>query len=157
GATLETLVDKIESLGGEVEEVSPAALMAVFGLEPTEEAPRRAAHAALAIQRVAERSRSRQAESFGICIGLDVGDVLVAWVGSAARVDHTAKRAAWQRLDAFMSGAKEGTVLVSEAMRPFLERRFVLSPCPAGNGTAGRVYQLVGLEPTGLGLGERLT
>src|SRR5262249_52079422 len=89
GATLETLVDKIESLGGEVEEVSPAALMAVFGLEPTEEAPRRAAHAALAIQRVAERSRSRQAESFGICIGLDVCDVLVAWVGSAARVDHT--------------------------------------------------------------------
>src|SRR3989454_5107329 len=43
GAALETLVEKIESFGGQVEEVSPAGLVAGFGLEPVEDAPRRAA------------------------------------------------------------------------------------------------------------------
>jgi len=157
GAALEPFVEKIESFGGQVEEMSPAELVAVFGLEPIEDAPRRAAHAALAMQRVAERFRSRSAESPRLYIGLHVAEVLVAWVGSAARVDHAAKREALQLLEAFMSSAEAGTVLVSEATRPFLERRFVLSACPVGDEMAGRAYQLLGLEQTGLGLGERLT
>src|SRR5438093_7940 len=157
GAALETLVEKIESFGGQVEEVSPAGLVAVFGLEPVEDAPRRAAHAALAIQKVAAHARGRSAESPEVRVGLHVGEVLVAWVGGAARVDHAAKREAWQQLEAFMGGAEAGTVLVSEATRPFLERRFVLAPVAAGDGTAGTVCRLVGLERTALGLGELLT
>src|SRR5207302_9290059 len=51
----------------------------------------------------------------------------------------------------------EAGVLGSEAHRPFLERRFVLSPSVGGNGTAGIVYRLVGLDQTGRGLGDRLT
>src|SRR5437867_755360 len=147
---LETLVEKIESFGGQVEEISPQGLVAVFGLEPIEDAPRRAAHAALAIQRIAERARGRSVESPRARIGLHVGEVLVAWVGTAARVDHAAKRDVWRQLEAFMPDAEAGTVLVSEATRPFLERRFVLSTGTAGSGPAGMVYRLVGLEPTGL-------
>ena len=157
GGALETLVEKIESFGGQVEEISPQGLVAVFGLEPIEDAPRRAAHAALAIQRIAERARGRSVESPRARIGLHVGEVLVAWVGTAARVDHAAKRDAWRQLEAFMPDAEAGTVLVSEATRPFLERRFLLSTGTAGSGPAGMVYRLVGLEPTGLGLGARLT
>src|SRR3989454_7714014 len=157
GTALETLVEKIESFGGQVEEVSPGGLVAVFGLEPIEDAPRRAAHAALAIQRIAARARGRSAESAGVRVGLHVGEVLVGRVGSAVRVDHAAKREAWQHLEAFMGGAEAGTVLVSAATRPFLERRFVLAPFAAGDGTTGPVCRLVGLERTGLGLGERLT
>src|SRR5882724_2701996 len=158
GAALDTLVEKIESFGGQVEEVSPAGLMAIFGLEPVEDAPRRAAHAALAIQKVAGHARGRRSAEFPeVRVGLHLGEVLVARVGSAARVDHAAKREAWQQLEAFMESAEAGTVLVSEATRPFLERRFVLAPVAAGDGTAGTVYRLVGLERTGLGLGERLT
>ena len=156
GDVFEILVEKIESFGGQVEEVSPEGLVAVFGLEPIEDAPRRAAHAALAIQRIAERYRGRSAEVPRARIGLHVGEVLVAWVGTAARIDHTAKREAWWQLEAFMPGAEAGTVLVSEATRPFLERRFVLSTATAGSGAAGTVYRLVGLEQTGLGLGARL-
>jgi len=156
GAALETLVEKVESFGGQVEEVSPGGLVAVFGLEPIEDAPRRAAYAALAIQRIAARARG-SAESAGVRVGLHVGEVLVGRVGSAARVDHAAKREAWQHLEAFMGGAEAGTVLVSAATRPFLERRFVLAPFAAGDGTTGPVCRLVGLERTGLGLGERLT
>jgi tetratricopeptide (TPR) repeat protein len=156
-AGLETFVEKIESFGGQVEEVSPVGLVAVFGLEPVEDAPRRAAYAGLAIQKIAAYALGRSAESSRVRVGLHVAEVLVARVGSTARVDHAAKREAWQQLEALIAGDEAGTVLVSEPTRPFLERRFVLAPCAAVEGTAGSVYRLVGLERTGLGLGERLT
>ena len=154
GPALDTVVAKIGCFGGQVEEVSPSELVAAFGLDPVEDAPRRAAHAALAIQRAAHAFLA--AESPKVRIGLHAAEVLVAWVGSAARVDRAAKREALRQLDAFMADAEAG-VLVSEATRPFLERRFVLSPSVGGNGTAGIVYRLVGLDQTGLGLGDRLT
>src|SRR3989441_455863 len=154
---LDTLVEKVQSFGGQVEEVSPRGLVAVFGLEPIEDAPRRAAHAALAIQKIAAHDRGSSAEFPGVRVGLHAGEVLVARVGGAARVDHEAKREAWLQLEAFMGRAEAGTLLVSGATRPFLERRFVLTPLAASDGTAGRVYRLVGLERTGLGLGEQLT
>src|SRR3989454_3573538 len=157
GTALETLVEKIESFGGQVEEVSPGGLVAVFGLEPIEDAPRRAAHAALAIQRIAARARRRSAEAAGGRVGLPAGEGLVGRGGRAGRVGPPGEREAWQHLEAFMGGAEAGTVLVSAATRPFLERRFVLAPFAAGDGTTGPVCRLVGLERTGLGLGERLT
>src|SRR5713101_7947820 len=157
GSLLETLVEKVQSFGGQVEEVSPTGLLAVFGLEPVEDAPRRAAHAALAIQKIAVHARSGSPELLDIRVGLHASEVLVARVGSAARVDHDAKREAWMQLEAFMRSAEPGTVLVSEATRPFLERRFVVSPFAAEDGAAGRAYRLAGLGRTGLGLGEQLT
>jgi len=56
-----------------------------------------------------------------------------------------------------MRSAEPGTVLVSEATRPFLERRFVVSPFAVDDGVAGRAYRLAGLGRTALGLGEQLT
>ncbi len=149
-AALATLVEKIENFGGWVEEISPEGLVAVFGLEAVEDAPRRAAHAALAIQRIA-------AVAPRVRIGLHVGEISIGQIGGVSRVDHTAKREAWEQLEAFVGEAGPGTVLVSEATRPFLERRFVLAPGVAGDGATRTVCRLVGLERTGLGLGERLT
>jgi DNA-binding NtrC family response regulator/tetratricopeptide (TPR) repeat protein len=157
GAWLETLVEKIESFGGRVEEVSPEGLMAVYGLDPIEDAARRAAHAALAIQKVAVRGGYGLPESPSVRVGLHVGEFLVAWVGDALRIDHSAKREAWQQLEALMGGAGSGTVLVSAPTLPFLERRFVLVPFAGSRGTSESVYRLEGLERTGLGLGEQLT
>jgi DNA-binding NtrC family response regulator/tetratricopeptide (TPR) repeat protein len=157
GTPLEVLVEKIESFGGQVEEVSPGGLVAVFALEPVEDAPRRAAHAALAIQRIAARARESSAESPGALIGLHVDEVLIGRVGSTARVEHATKREVWQQLEALMAGAEAGTVLISEATYPFLARRFVLAPYVAADGPARTAHRLVGLERTGLGLGERLT
>jgi DNA-binding NtrC family response regulator/tetratricopeptide (TPR) repeat protein len=155
-SALEAIVEKIESFGGRVEEMSHEGLLAVFGLEPVEDAPRRAAHAALAIQRIAVLAQPHS-EPPRIRIGLHVDDVPIGQIGGVSRVDHAAKRAAWDQLEAFMVGAESGTVLVSEATRPFLERRFVLAPCRAGDGPPRTACRLVGLERTGLGLGERLT
>src|SRR5438034_1252379 len=154
---LETLVEKVQSFGGQVEEVSPRGLVAVFGLEPIEDAPRRAGHAALAIQKIAAHADPSSAELQGVRVGLHAGEFLVARVASAIRIDHEAKREAWTQLEAFMEGADPGTVLVSEATRPFLERRFVVVAVAASGGKAEPVYRLAGLERAGMGLGERLT
>ena len=53
---LQVLVEKAESFGGRVEALGPLGLVAVFGLEPVEDAPRRAAHAAVAMRKAAERA-----------------------------------------------------------------------------------------------------
>src|SRR5439155_20464551 len=45
-SVLDTLVEKVQSFGGQIEEVSLRGLVAGFGLEPIDDAPRRAAHAA---------------------------------------------------------------------------------------------------------------
>jgi tetratricopeptide (TPR) repeat protein len=157
GFTLDATVAKIESFGGDVEELSPSGVVAVFGLEPVEDAPRRAAHAALALEKLRVEAHGDSTNSPDIRIGLHVADALVVRFGSAARVEHAAKREAYQQLERLLGRAESGTVLVSEATRPFLERRFVLTPC-AVEGTASEgVCRLVGLERTGLGLGARLT
>src|SRR5262249_47295525 len=54
---LEAVITKVHTFGGRVEEVTPTGLVAAFGLDPSEDAPRRAAHTAMAIQKGAERSR----------------------------------------------------------------------------------------------------
>jgi 2-C-methyl-D-erythritol 4-phosphate cytidylyltransferase len=138
GSVLETLVEKVQSFGGQVEEVSSTGLLAVFGLETVEDAPRRAAHAALAIQKITVQARRDSPEFLDVRVGVHASEVLVARVGSAARVDHNDKREAWTHLKAFMENAEPGIVLVSEATRPFLERRFLISPLATSDGTAGK-------------------
>jgi len=157
GPVLETLCEKIYTFGGQIEEVSPRGLVAGFGLEPVEDAPRRAAHAALAILKILANGRDASAESPGIRVGVHVGEVLVGRVGSTARLDHEFKREAWTLLEAFMGSSEPGTILLSEATRPFLERRFVVVPFATNDRAAGKVYRLEGLERTGLGLGNQLT
>ena len=153
----EALVEKIESFGGRIEEVSPEGLLAMYGLEPIEDAPRRAAHTALAIQKLAARTDGAFADLVGVRVGLHVGEFLVARVGNTPRVDHSGKREAWRQLEGLMGGAQPGSVLVSAPARPFLERRFVLVPCAVASRESEGVYRLEGLERTGLGLGDRLT
>jgi transcriptional regulator with AAA-type ATPase domain/tetratricopeptide (TPR) repeat protein len=155
-ALIEALVEKIESFGGWVEEMGHQGLLAVFGREPIEDAPRRAAHAALAFQRIAALVHPHS-ESPRVRIGLHVDHISIGQIGGVLRVDHAAKRVAWDQFEAFMARAEPGTVLVSGAMCPFLERRFVLVHGTGGDVVAGPVCRLVGLERTGLGLGERLT
>src|SRR2546430_16379314 len=94
GTVLETLVEKVQSFGGQVEEVSPRGLVAVFGLEPIEDAPRRAAHAALAIQRIPGQRRRSSTEFPGVRVGLHVGEGLLVQLGGTARLGHESKREA---------------------------------------------------------------
>src|SRR4029077_19931089 len=51
GSALDVVLDKLTSFGGRIDELSPTSVGAVFGLEPVEDAPRRAAHAAVGAEK----------------------------------------------------------------------------------------------------------
>ncbi|MBI2159949.1 MAG: sigma 54-interacting transcriptional regulator [Candidatus Rokubacteria bacterium] len=148
---IQALVDKAQSFGGRVEELGSAGIVAAFGLEPVEDASRRAAHAAMAMQKAGERSRREDADPLAVRIAIHVGQFLVAQSAGGAQIDPEAKREAWTVLDDLCAGAEPNTIVVSEAAAPLLERRFHLDA-----SAAGRAFRLVGQERPGLGLGRHM-
>lgn len=153
---VEVLVEKAQSFGGRVEELSPTGIVAVFGLEPVEDSPRHAAHAAMAIQNAGERARRGDAEPLPVKIGIHVGQFLVGQASGATEIDLDAKRHAWTVLEALVASAELDTILVSDAAAPFLERRFDLVPSGVLEQDLGRAYRFAGYERTGLRLGRRM-
>ncbi|MBI3624638.1 MAG: AAA family ATPase [Candidatus Rokubacteria bacterium] len=150
------LVDKVQSFGGRVEEMSPTGIVAAFGLEPVEDAPRRAVHAAMAIHNAAERAGRIETESSPVKIGIHVGQFLVGQAAGGPEIDLDAKRQAWAVLDALLARGEPATTVISGAAATFLERRFHLVPLGALEGVRGQAYRLGGRERTGLGLGRRM-
>ena len=144
---LDTIVEKARNFGGHIEELSPQGIGAVFGLEPVEDAPRRAAHAAMAIQKAGERARREGAGGFAARTGIHVGEVPVAHSPGGPRIDAEAKRSHWATLDLMLGQAQAGMTLVSASAMTFLERRFDLVP---EAGLAASSYRLQGRERTGL-------
>ncbi|MFQ5945375.1 MAG: sigma 54-interacting transcriptional regulator [Anaerolineae bacterium] len=153
---LEVLVDKVQGFGGRVEELGATGLVAAFGVEPLEDAPRRVAHAAMAIQKVAERAQRVNAERPHVILGIHAAHVLVGEAGGTVSIELDAKRAAWSALDALVGRADPGTILVSDGAAPFLERRFELVGIGPLAHAEGQAYRLVGRERPGLALGGRL-
>jgi len=146
---LDVLLDKLRAFGGRIEELSPRGVGAVFGLEPVEDAPRRAAHAAMAIQKAAERGRRGDGEPFSVKLGIHVGQVLVGQSSAGIEIDASAKRAQWTVLDTLLASASPDSTLLSAVAAPFLERRFDLA---AESGAAEHAYRLQGRERKGLAL-----
>jgi len=151
---VEVLVEKVQSFGGRVEDLSPAGLVGAFGLEPVEDAPRRAAHAAMAIQKAAERAWRGEAERVAVKSAIHVAQVLVGHGGGAVQIDLDGKSRAWAALEALLAGAEPDSIVVSEAAAPFLERHFELVPTAAEATTPGRVYRLTVGERPGFTLGR---
>jgi DNA-binding NtrC family response regulator/tetratricopeptide (TPR) repeat protein len=146
---LEVVVEKVESFGGRVEEVGPLGVVGVFGIEPVEDAPRRAAHAAVAIRRAAERTRS-SADRVGARIAIHASQGLVGPAGETAVIDAEAKCRAYAALEQLVATAGPDTILVSAAAAPALERRFELVPVDPGGSPGGPSHRLEGLERPGL-------
>ncbi|MBI1735324.1 MAG: sigma 54-interacting transcriptional regulator [Candidatus Rokubacteria bacterium] len=141
---VDLIVEKIHSFGGRVEERGPSQVLSAFGLEPTEDAPRRAAHAAMAARKAIDRTRE-DAGPLAATIGVHVGQFLVGHAGTSVEVDLQAKQEAWRVLDALMEAAPPGAIVASAAARPLLERHFdlVAAPgAPAGTST----YTVVSAE-----------
>jgi DNA-binding NtrC family response regulator/tetratricopeptide (TPR) repeat protein len=152
---LDMIVSKIGTFGGRLEELSANGLVAAFGLEPVEDAPRRAAHAAMAIQKAAERGRAG-AEAGGIKLGIHVGEFVVSQAGGVPEIVLEGKQAAWPILETLVERTPSNTIAVSEAAVPFLRPRFELAPADTPPGEATGAHRLVGLDPTALESGRRL-
>jgi len=154
---LEALIDKVRSFGGRIEELSPASIGAVFGMESMEEASRRAAHAAMAMQRLLERGRHGEGAGIAARAGIHAAVLMVGQAVDAQHIDADARRAAWAALDTLVSAAPPGGVMVTAAAAPLLERRFALAaPVAPVPGTEGAL-QLVGSERAAIRPGGRLT
>jgi DNA-binding NtrC family response regulator len=153
GGLLESLVEKVQSFGGRVEELGRGGVAAAFGLDPVEDGPRRAAHAAMAMLKAVERARREGDDVPPIHIALHVGQLLVGQGGSAATIDQDGKRAAEGVLESLLRREAADAILVSAAAAPFLDRRFELVQETDG---PDRVWRLAGWERTGLGLGRRM-
>src|SRR5262245_36782672 len=132
---LEVLIEKIQTFGGRVEEMSPTGVVAAFGLEPVEDAPQRAALAAAAVHKAAERARASEGAGIKVRSSIAVRRVLVGASRGGAQIDLEGKREAWTVLDTLLGMAEGGAILVEEAAATFLARHFDLTP--AGHaGTA---------------------
>jgi DNA-binding NtrC family response regulator/tetratricopeptide (TPR) repeat protein len=145
--TLQVLVEKAEGFGGRVEALGPLGMVAAFGLEPVEDAPRRAAHAAIAMRKSAERAQLATSAPVGLKIAIHAAQGLVGQVAGGPLIDVAATSQAYAVLEALLTATDRGTILVSAAGARALARRFELVPVGSVEPTG---YRLEGLEQPGL-------
>jgi len=147
---LETLLDKARNFGGHIDELGPKSIGVVFGLEPSEDATVRAAHAAMAMQKAAERAREEGGEGFALRIAVHVGSVLVGRAGGEIEIDTDSKRAEWDAVASLLSAAQPGDTVVSPSAAVFLQRRIRLRPLDTGAGSPGPGYAVSRVERPGV-------
>jgi DNA-binding NtrC family response regulator/tetratricopeptide (TPR) repeat protein len=156
GRALDTLIEKVQSFGGRVEALSPRGLEASFGAEPIEDAPRRAAHAGMAIQRAMDKSRGTIPGPLPPRIAIHAAQAMVAHVGSLLQIDEDARHLCASVLDGLISAAEPGHILASPAARALLERRFELVPIGVPAEGSAPMFRLAGREGPGLGPAGRM-
>jgi AAA ATPase domain/Bacterial regulatory protein, Fis family len=154
---IEALVEKARSFGGRVEDLGPTGIVASFGLEPVDDATRRAAHAAVAIRKAVERGRRAEAPGITVRLGIHVTQLLVGYASRDIRLDLDGKRRAWDTLEGLVRRTEPDRTIVSETAAPFLDRRFALVPLHSAVAGDGAVYRLDGVERVGLASGRQLT
>ena len=144
---LEILAEKAESFGGRVEGLGPLSVVAAFGLESVEDAPRRAAHAAIAMRKAAERARRATSHDVVTRIGIHATQGLVGRAGEDTLIDVAATSRAYAALETLIATAEPDAITVSAAAARMLERRFELVPLSSSDSEG---YRLEGLERPGL-------
>jgi tetratricopeptide (TPR) repeat protein len=147
-------VEKVQTFGGRIEEMSPTGIVAAFGLEPIEDAPQRAALAGAAVLKAAERAAGGEGASIAVRSGIALRRMLVGVSRSGTQIDLEGKREAGRVLDALLGIAAPGAMLVEEAAAAFLARHFDLTALGSAPGI-GPVHRLAASERPLAGLGRR--
>ena len=120
------IAEKVHSFGGQIEESSPTGLIAVFGLEPVDNAPSHAALAALAIHAAAAHARTRSGGYVEAVIAIDCDHHLVRRQGPIFDIAVDGKAVVLSVLEDLVAADTPGVTVVTAAAAPFLTRRFVL-------------------------------
>src|SRR5439155_1140012 len=96
-------------------------------------------------------ARARQADprAPAVTIGIHLAQCLVGWAPRTTELAVEAKQKAVEVLAALVERGEPGSVLVTEAAAPFLERRFEL--LDFAGGVLGRVFVLAGRGSSRLG------
>src|SRR5262245_8763169 len=148
---LELLLDKVRSFGGTIEGRGPTGIAAAFGLDPTEDAPSRAAHAAMAIVNAVTRARQDAGSGPAIKVAVHTSQILVGRGQGAPELDLEGKQAALTVLNTLIARGGANSVMVSEATAPFLTRGFEFVELRGDEFTRGRAFSLVGRGRPGAG------
>jgi AAA ATPase domain len=151
------VVDKVQTFGGRVDELTPSGIMASFGADPVDEAARRAAQAAMVIRKGTGRVREGESRMPGIKIAIHVAQLLVGRSETRVDIDADAKRAQWPILEQLLQAIDTNEIVVSAAAASFLERRFELGPIKVRDRSSGQPYRPTGQERGGLGLWGAMT
>jgi tetratricopeptide (TPR) repeat protein len=130
-------------------------LVAAFGLEPVENGPTSAVLAAVAMLKAAERARRHDPRGPGVAVAIHVTPVMVGEVNAVVQIDVQDKHAARAALSVLLAESEQGSILVSEAAVPFLDRRFDLVLMGRLDGALGQFWRLALQEASGFRLGSR--
>jgi len=144
---LEVLAEKAESFGGRVEGLGPLSVVAAFGLESVEDAPRRAAHAAIAMRKAAARAQLGTPHTVSAKVTIHASQALVGLTGNGPVIDVATTSQVYAVLEGLFTVAEQDTILVSASAARALERRFELVSVGAPDPPS---YRLEGLERPGL-------
>ncbi len=154
-STQQELLGKLRSFGGRVEELTPVGMVALFGLEPMEDAASRAAHAALAMLRTLQRQRDKHAPTVRARFAIHASRCLIAHGLDVTGMDSADRREVRGSLDQLIQIAEPNTIVVDHTAAEFLRRRFELEPAGVGAGLPGRKYRVIGPGRTGFAWGDR--
>jgi DNA-binding NtrC family response regulator/tetratricopeptide (TPR) repeat protein len=152
---LTELLEKVKAFGGQVEEISPTGLLGGFGVEPSEDASARVAQAALAMRNAAERAQHSIDSPLGLSIGIHCASVMIWRIDDGGHVASEDKHAVQAVLRGLLDVADPNQIAVSPPTARLLARRFTLDAVSPADTPSTPRYRLVGLDPTGLGLGGR--
>ena len=144
---IEESAAKVRSFGGRIEATHPDGLLATFGLEPDEDAPRRAAYAALAVRTLAARARRETGPVPPVTVALHTEFLPVTRDGEVAHVEAGARAQAQRALDELLAAAAPGGVVATAAAGRFLARRFDLVPLETGGAGPGGCRVVRTAEP----------
>lgn len=132
---VETVDRKIESFGGQIVELARAegSILAAFGLDTLEEAPTRAALAAMALRKAflqvgsaADTVSGARDRSIGLALHVAAFDV--GRTSRVASIDRDAKSGASDQLRGLLRTEPSGAIVVSADSRHLLARKFALAP-----------------------------
>jgi DNA-binding NtrC family response regulator/predicted ATPase len=141
------VVQKVESFAGRIEDVGPSRIVAAFGVEPTEDAARRAALAALAIQNALARRLHSEGRPALARIAIHADQCRVGNVGGRPQLDLDAKRRLMAILDALGEHAAVKSVVVSPQARSLLGPRFDVEETDAVDTVTTPGVRLLGYQP----------
>jgi DNA-binding NtrC family response regulator/tetratricopeptide (TPR) repeat protein len=154
---VQMFAQKAEAFGGRVIEIATTGVTAAFGFDPVEDAPRRAALAALAMEKASVRAVATTADGgAAMRAAIHVAQVPTARVSAVPDIDGEAKRAVSTLLDSVVAAVPAGTIAVTPAAVPGLERRFALAETGARDRDDQPISRLTGYRPTTFDLGGRI-
>jgi DNA-binding NtrC family response regulator/tetratricopeptide (TPR) repeat protein len=139
---LEGVMDKVRGFGGWVDSVGLTSVVAVFGLDPVEDASRHAVHAAVAIRRASARARRDDPLKPDVSSAVHTTSLTVTRADGGVAIEGDGMREARANLHALLVRGDPGSVIVAASAVGSLGRHFELAPLAAGADTVP-AYRLV--------------